>query len=198
MNYQGHASYNNRPPYKYKPYDAYYDRGKGTPQINKHNMTIQDIYRTPFLFLQEHRKNYNNMAPYALKGIQTSSPLARVFFSDNNIQRLQKKIRKEIYVRTKGVFKLDVDQDITKLFIVMRAIYFEYARNLPQYVVRQTKRLNRKVVNEIIPGMVTEIKQYYSYLREVNKPLTPIPRPMNVNSAGRRTLPSITTTWGIY
>lgn len=198
MNYQGYAGYNYRPPYKYKPYDAHYDTGSGVPKLNKFNTTVQDIYRTPFLFIQEHRKNYNNMAPYALKGIQTKSPLSRIYFSDRNIRRLQRLIRREVYIRTKGVYKLDVDQDISKLFIVMRAIYLEYARNLPGQTVRQVKRLNRKVVDEVLPGIITEIKQYYGYLKEINKPLTPIPRPMNVNNAGRRTLPSITTTWGIY
>jgi len=79
----------------------------------------------------------------------------------------------------------------------MRAVYLEYARNLPTQVIRQTKRLNMKVVDEIVPGMLTEIRQHYGYLKEINKPITPIPRPLNVNNKGRRTLPSITTTFGI-
>ena len=45
--------------------------------------------------------------------------------------------------------------------------------------------------------MITEIKQTYGYIKEINEPIKPIPRPMNVNNAGRKTLPSITTTYGI-
>ncbi len=53
-----------------------------------------------------------------------------------------------------------------------------------------------KVVDEILPGIMTNIRQEYGYLKEINKPLTPIPLPQNVNNAGRQQLPSITTTFG--
>jgi hypothetical protein len=78
----------------------------------------------------------------------------------------------------------------------MRAVYLEHARYLPGEIVRQIKRLNQKIVSEITPGIITSIRQDYGYLKEINKPLTPIPRPMNVNNAGRRALPSITTSYG--
>lgn len=197
MNYQNFSQFDTRPPYYSRPNEAYYDRGEGVPPINETNMTVQDIFRTPFLFLQEHRKDYKNMSSTALKGIQTKSELSKLFFSDKNIKRLQKKIAKEIFVRTKGEFRLDADQDLKKLFIAMRAVYMEHARFLPGQIVRQVKRLNQKVVDEIVPGMITEIRQEYGYLKEINKPLEPIPRPMNVSNAGRRVLPSITTTWGV-
>ena len=43
--------------------------------------------------------------------------------------------------------------------------------------------------------MITEIKQFYGYLKEINEPLKPIDRPINVNNAGRKTLPSLTSVW---
>jgi hypothetical protein len=169
----------------------------GVPAMDKNNMTLQDIYRTPFLFLNDHRKDYKNMMSTALKGIQTNSELSKLFFSDKNFKRLQDKIKKEVFKRTHGQFRLDADQEQRDLFIVMRAVYFEHARFLPGQIVRQVKRLNMKVVDEVLPGMITELRQYYGYLKDINKPLTPIPRPLNVNNAGRRTLPSITTTLGL-
>jgi len=195
-NYQGYASFTTTPPKHYTPNEAFYDTGKGVPQINENNMTVQDIYRTPFLFLQEHRKNYGNVASTALKGIQSESELSKLFFSDENFKRLQKKIKREIFERTGGQFKLDIDQEQRDMFIAMRAVYMEHARFLPGQIVRQVKRLNQKVVDEIAPGMITEIRQHYGYLKEINKPLTPIPRPQNQSNAGRRSLPSITTIWG--
>ena len=198
MNYQNYSSYENKPPYYGRNVnEVQYDRGLGVPKINSNNMTVQDIYRTPFLFIQEHRKNYKNMASDALKGIQTKSELSKLFFSDENFRRIQRMIRREIFRRTNGQFRLDVDQEMRDVFIVMRAVYMEHARFLPNQVVRQVKRLNKKVVDESIPGMITEIKQEYGYLKEINKPLTPIPLPINVNNQGRRTLPSISTVWGV-
>jgi hypothetical protein len=196
MNYQNFASYDNVPPYHQRKLDAHYDEGQGVPKLGENNMTVQDIYRTPFLFIQEHRKNYKNMAPTALKGIQCQSDFSKLYFSDENIRRVQRMIRKEIYKRSNGQFKLDVDQEQRDIFIAMRAVYMEHARFLPGQIVRQIKRLNQKVVDETVPGMMTEIRQEYGYLKEINKPLTPIPLPQNVNNAGRRQLPSITTTFG--
>ena len=197
MNYTNYAGYSDIPPAYGKEGEAFYDRGQGVPRMNSQNMTVQDIYRTPFLFLQEHRKNYINMAPTALKGIQSDSELSKLFFSDENMKRVQRMIKDEVFRRTKGEFRLDIDQDQTDLFISMRAVYMEHARFLPGQIVRQVKRLNEKVVTESVPGIISSIKQDYGYLKEINKPLTPIPRPMNYNRAGRRQLPSVTTTYGL-
>ena len=196
MNYQNFASFDNKPPYYSKPNEAYYDRGAGIPKLDENNITIQDIYRTPFLFLQEHRKNYRNMSSTALKGIQSNSELSKMFFSDKNIKRVQRKIKAEVFKRTNGEFRLEIDQEQRDVLIAMRAVYLEHARFLPGQNVRQIKRLNQKVADEVVPGMITELKQYYGYLKEINKPLDPIARPVNVNNKGRLNLPSVTTTFG--
>ena len=175
--------------------EPYYDRGNGIPKIEKNNMTIQDHYRTPFLFLQDHHKNYKSMGEEALKGVQMNSDLSREYFSPKNMKRIQKKIKNEVFKRSQGKYKLNVDQDERDLLIVMRAIYLEYGRFKPNQIVRQTKRLNNLVIDEIVPDIIGNIKQYYGYLQEINGPLKPIDRPVNVNNAGRKTLPSITTTF---
>jgi hypothetical protein len=194
--YQSYASFTNKPPKYDNPHEAFYDDdGKGVPPITENNMTLQDIYRTPFLFLQEHRKNYANMASTALKGIHVASDLSKLFFSDENIKRIQKKIRRSIFEKTDGQFKLEVDQEQRDVFIAMRAVYMEHSRFLENQIVRQVKRLNEKVIDEITPGIITNVKQHYGYLKEINKPLTPIMRPMNTSNAGRRTLPSVTSVW---
>ena len=74
----------------------------------------------------------------------------------------------------------------------------EQARFLPgNQIVRQIKRLNWKVVDSSISGIVTNLKQEYGYLKEINKPLSPIPLPLNVGNKGRRQLPALTTSLGI-
>lgn len=193
MNYQNYSVFSNTPPNN----ENIFDDGTGIKNISKNNMTLQDIYRTSFLLTQEHNKNYQNIAKEAIKGVHCDSEISKLFFSGSNIKRLQKQIKKEVFKRTKGQFRLDIDQDEKDLIINMRGIYLQNARFLPGQTVRQVKRLNEKVVSEVVPPMITEIKQYYGYLREINKPLTPIPRPINVSSAGRRTLPSVTSIWQI-
>jgi hypothetical protein len=196
MNYQSFASFNDIPPAYGREPEAFYDRGSGVPMMNKNNMTVQDIFRTPFLFIQEHRKDYNSMAPEALKGIQTESELSKLFFSDENIKRVQRMIKKEVFKRTNGEFRLDVDQELLDVFLLMRGIFLEQARFIPSQVVRQIKRLNQKVVMDAVPSILTNVRQDYGYLKEINSPLRLIPRPINASNGNRRALPSVTTSLG--
>lgn len=138
----------------------------------------------------------------ATKGILCEDevdPVTELFFSPENMKRIQKMIRHEAYIRTNGGFKLEVDQDESDLLVAMRAVFFDTygARFLPFKIKRQVKDLNIKVVNYILPDMISEMKQGYGYLKEINEPIKPLMRPLNVNNAGRRTLPSITTIWGV-
>ncbi len=172
------------------------------------NQTIGD-YNTPsFQKIEEDRyrkknKNDYNMSMTAMRGITTEGVncekpqdnLSDMFYSSENMTRIQKKIRMEVYNRTRGQFKLDDDQDESDLLVVMRAVFLEHARFLPFKIVHQIKELNKRVVEYIVPEMITEIKQFYGYLKEINEPLKPIDRPINVNNAGRKTLPSLTSVW---
>jgi hypothetical protein len=139
-------------------------------------------------------QNYDR-ARQATQGLIEKNEITTIFFSDENMKRIQKKIKEEIYKRTNGQYKLDEDQDDSDLMIVMRALYLDKCKNLPQQTVRQVKILNQYTVDYIVPDMITNIKQYFGYVNDINKPLTPMMRPMNVNSAGRKLLPSITTLW---
>jgi len=124
-----------------------------------------------------------------------TSGLMKEFFSDSNIKRLQKIIKSEVDRRSNGIFKITVDQDRQDLLLAMESIYVEHGRNLPTGIVRQTKILNNKLIDDIVPGILTAIKQYYGYMKDISTPVEPIARPMNVNNAGRQGLPSITTLW---
>jgi len=124
-----------------------------------------------------------------------SSDLMNEFFSDSNMKRLQKTIKTEIYKRSDGRFKISVDQDKQDLILAMEGIYAEHGRNLPTGIVRQTKFLNKTLIDDIVPGILIAIKQYYGYIKDISTPVQPIARPMNVNNAGRQELPSITTLW---
>lgn len=127
---------------------------------------------------------------------ETEDELSKMFYSQENMRRIQKKIRETVFERTKGQFRLDVDQDDQDLLITMRAVFLEHARFLPFRIIHQVKDLNRRVIEYIVPEMITQIKQYYGYIKEISEPIKPIPRPINVNNAGRKTLPALTTSFG--
>jgi hypothetical protein len=126
-----------------------------------------------------------------------TSPVTALFFSNDNVQRIQKMIRREVAMRTGNKFILDEDQDETDLLVAMRAVFFDMygARFLPFKIKHQVKDLNRKVINYIMPDMIAAVEQSYGYIKEINSPLRPPNTPINVSSKGRRELPSITTIW---
>lgn len=142
-------------------------------------------------------KNHNT----ALKSIsycdkdRGDSGISQIYFSPDNIKRIQKMIRKEISVKTKGEYKLEEDQDEADLLVAMRAVFYEHCRFLPFQIIRQVKDLNRKTIEYVVPDMITNLKQQYAYIKEINSPLKPIDRPVNVSHAGRKTLPALSTVY---
>jgi hypothetical protein len=139
----------------------------------------------------------NTISSYALHSVNMqNTPVSILFFSAENINRIQRKIRSSIYNLSNGKFKLDVEQDQQDLILVMRAVYLDYGKNLDSHVVAQVKLLNQKLLETIMPDIMTNVKQAYGYLQDISQPLKPIVRPLNVSNAGRKTLPSMTTVWG--
>ena len=123
------------------------------------------------------------------------SEIAKTFFSQGNVKRIQKMIKKEVFNKTNGKYKLAEDQDENDLMVTMKHIYDEKCRNLPGQIVRQVKELNQELLDFVIPDILSNIKHYYFYIEQINKPIEPMTRPMNDNNAGRKTLPSVTTLW---
>ena len=202
----------------YSDFNKLYSSVNGGSNINTNKFFKQDL--PEFMLYQDrstHKSNKpnNRMTKYnndenrvtATKGIQIGiqgdtgcdevDPVTELFFSQENMNRIQKLIKQDVKLRTNGQYRLEVDQDEADLLIGMRAVFFDMygARFLPFKIKHQVKELNRKVVNYLVPNMVSEMKQEYGYIKEINKPLEPIDRPINVSSAGRLNLPSITTTW---
>ena len=134
----------------------------------------------------------------AIRGQQmNNSPVSELYFSGENMRRIQSQLKREVAYLSKGKYKLVVDQDEADLLIMMRQVFFDHVQNLPYNIVRQVKRLNKHTVDYLIPDIMTNIKQNVAYLKEIANPINPIALPMNVSNAGRRSLPSVITTWGI-
>jgi hypothetical protein len=166
-------------------------------------LNTKDVYRgnnATINFGMESREEYTpfnttNLANIVLRGTMEDNEVSRLFFSEENIKRIQKKLKVEVFERSGGKFKLVEDQDESDLIVVMRYIYLDYGKNLPNEIVRQVKILNDKTINYMLPDILTNIKQYYGYIRDISNPITPLIRPMSTNANGRRALPSYTTLW---
>jgi len=149
-------------------------------------------------YIEENNNNYNNyktcgsIQNSVLKGIYTETPIGAIFFSETNIRRIQEKIKIEIFIKSNGKYKLTRDQNTTDLLIVMRDVFISDNLNSPFKPIHQVKRLNEKVLDKIIPDMLSMIKQDEEYKRFIEAPINPIALPVNVSRAGRKSLPSVT------
>ena len=143
---------------------------------------LKNIDSSQFELYQEERDNYNNRAKTMTEQILEVNPVNDLFFSKSNVKRLQKRIKKEVFRLSKGKIVLDAEQDESDLLIAMRAVYLEEGKNLPTKVVRQVKLLNNRVMDYIMPDLMSNIKLEYGYLRDINEPLKPINRPIQVNT----------------
>jgi hypothetical protein len=168
-----------------------FDQFEETPKFSK----FQEMYGESGKFGDYYSGGGSSAA---IRGLgMENTPVSLLYFSDENMARIQKQIKQEVYRLTKGKFKLQVDQDPADLLIVMRAVFLDDdgAKNLPTQIVRQVKILNKQTLQYLIPDMISNIKQQYNYIKETNEPRKIMQQPLNVNKSQRGTLPSITSLW---
>ena len=133
-----------------------------------------------------------------IRNLSYYEPVARAFFSKQNVKLMQCKIKQSVYNETKGKVILEEDLDESDLLIAMRALYLQEGRFLPDKVDKidhQVKRLDLKVINYIVPDIITNIKQQYYYIKEINSPIKTIDRPINDSVKGRKLLQSTFLEW---
>lgn len=115
--------------------------------------------------------------------------LEKFFFSNENIDLINKLLILTIFKKSGGDI-LIAPQSNESLIIVMRYIFIEYAKHLPYNIKNQILELNYKVVNDIIPNIITNITQKIEYLNILDKPRELVPLPINVNK-NNKNLPSV-------
>ena len=92
--------------------------------------------------------------------------LDNIFFSNENINIINNKLIFIVYKISK--IKI-VKQSIEALLIVMRYVYINYAKHLPFNINGQVSELNKLVLKEILPNLMTNINQKLDYLEYINK-----------------------------
>ena len=108
-----------------------------------------------------------------LRGNWESSPLSESFFSGKNIQIIQNAIRREVYEKSQPKGYVIDDQSVDELKIIMRAIYYQYSKNLPTDVPGQVVELNQKVIDWSAPHILSAVDHYHYYIQDISH--MPIP-----------------------
>ena len=117
---------------------------------------------------------------------QTKTPLNSMFFSQENLNVVQRTIR----YKFKNESGLSIDrQDERDLFALMRSVFIIYEQNPYDNVTEQVKRINEVVVNKALEQIRTNASQFMTYVRDMDQPMMPLPTPENTSVYGTRISP---------
>ncbi len=152
------------------------------------------IEKSKYNLYQENSLKPNTIRKQAFTGIFNPTLLNQVFMSQANQDLLQERIRYEVYQKSGSKFHIGKQDDI-QLQIIMRSIYLQYGKNLPYNTKQQVKDLDDLVVQEAISKIMSEVEAYLYYLERASNLPVPLAHPENMNSAGRKVLPSVTSTF---
>lgn len=115
------------------------------------------------------------------------NPLSDVFFSADNINILQDAIRYRVWVETDKKYVIGRQSD-TELKIVMRSIYYQNAMHKPNDLVGQVRDLNTKVLDWVVPEVLSNLKQYEVYRKDASTLPVPMERAQLSTLKGTRVL----------
>lgn len=116
-----------------------------------------------------------------ISNIIVPNALSRTYFSNDNVERLQRQIIQEVYrVSQKQIGK----QSYQELQIIMKSMYLQYGRNIPTGIEEQVQVLNKYVVDECVRIIVPNVLQYNKYLEDITSPIPVMPRSQNVSNKG--------------
>ena len=163
-------------------------------QDNEYEMDdATKIQWAPFLFLNDHVNKYDQLAKKVMTADNSEiyDKLKEVFYSDENIEIIQKQLVMFVYEATKGTFLIE-KQNKASLRTVMEYVYLYYGRNLPVDLKGQIREMNRKTVSLVAPSIITHCQQYMGYLRDIDRrPINELP--VNPSKKGTKSLPSISS-----
>lgn len=115
------------------------------------------------------------------------NPLSDLFFCEDNINVLQDAIRYRVWVETDKKYVIGRQSD-TELKVVMRSIYYQNAMHQKEDLVGQVRALNAKVLEWVIPEVLSNLKQYEVYRKDASTLPVPMERGALATSKGTRVL----------
>ena len=124
------------------------------------------------------------------------SQLSILFFSDENIDLINKQLVMRVYKISKQKYRIPF-QSKESLLIVMRYVWIQHSRNLDFEFKEQITNLNCIVVSETVPQIITNVDQHYGYLKdlEIRKSSKFNVIDLPISSTSKKTLPSISETF---
>ncbi len=154
---------------------------------------IGDVHKNSYNMVEEMNQN-SKYERTVLKGNHCDNILNQLFFSQKNMNIIQNGLRYRVWENSNRKHIIG-RQSETELVIIMRAIFLQHSKNGQTNIREQIEELNEITITSMLPKVASNVEQYLSYLDNKDRIPDPIPRSVNVSSAGTKTLRSITTTF---
>ncbi len=134
---------------------------------------------TTAAFTLSDRMPVNQITSYrdAMNGNWYNTKLSDAFFSEQNIITLQNGIRVGVFKKSNEKYLIG-NQDSDELKIVMRSIFLQNAKNLPDNIPQQIKNLNKLVLNYAVHQVYGEADGYMKYKRDASTLIMPMEHPV--------------------
>ena len=115
------------------------------------------------------------------------TPLSEVFFSQENMERLHILIRHQVWLQSNKQHVIE-KQSTLQLEIIMRSIFLQYSKNLSTHLKEQADELNSYVLDYAVHRILSGIKQYLGYKKDISTLPTVIDHPEYLSTAGEKSL----------
>ena len=146
-------------------------------RINIMGPNKSDIFK---LYEQVPLDNKSTTYKNAMAGNWQSTPLSEAFFSGDNIRIIQNAVKAAVYHASKTMYVIG-DQNEDTLKIIMRSIFLQNSKNLPNNISEQINDLNNKVLEYAINQIYGEVESYMKYKRDASSLVSPMELPTLTN-----------------
>jgi len=123
-----------------------------------------------------------------LRGNWEQNALSDAFFSKTNIDTIQNDIRRTVFERSQPKGYVIDNQSVDELKIIMRAMFYQFARNSGD-IVNQVKELNERVLKWCVPHILSAVEHHMFYLKDIETYPVPLSHPVNISRAGTKSKP---------
>lgn len=154
------------------------------------NGRIDLLSPLPSLDIPSYQTRSVNNANYTVEatyGQIVPNELSSIYFSEKNIDALQQGIRYRVYKETNGQHIIGRQSD-QELKIVMRSIYYQYAKHQNGDLIGQVRELNSKVLDWVVPEVLSNLKQYEVYRKDASMLPMPMERAPLITTKGTKVL----------
>ncbi len=150
--------------------DLTYKDNKQIPLYNQNDFIASK-------FIDNQTSDIDSFQSYTISqsNLQCYSPaLFDMYFSQENIQNLQNRLRYGVYLRSNKRFIIP-EQSIRELGIIMESMYYQYSKKPSNHALfkKEIEYLNTLVLEYAIPNTLSAVEAQNNYLNFISKDVVP-------------------------